>query len=59
MSSSDRDRGRVTVVGTTSVSIGVFWYVWGAWGFWWGVLCGLGWPVWLGYRLAKHLVQHP
>jgi hypothetical protein len=38
-----------------SVGLGVFWYVWGAQGFWWGWLYGLFWHVWVGYRLAEYL----
>jgi len=37
-----------------SVSIGVWWYVWGIYGFWWGVCYGFFWPVWLGFRLAAY-----
>lgn len=37
-----------------SVAIGVWWYVWGIYGFWWGVCYGFFWPVWLGYRLAAY-----
>ena len=39
-----------------SVAIGVFWFVWGHYGFWWGILYGLFWPVWLGYRLAHFIL---
>jgi hypothetical protein len=38
------------------VGLGVWWFVWGAKGFWWGVLYGLFWPVWAGYRLADYLL---
>ena len=38
------------------VGLGVFWFVWGHYGFWWGVLYGLCWPVWAGYRLAEALL---
>lgn len=37
------------------VSAGVFWFVWGARGFWWGVLYAVFWPVWLGFRMAETL----
>lgn len=47
---------RITSVAIVSgVGIGVFWYVWGAVGFWWGVLYGLFWQVWVGYRMARWL----
>lgn len=48
--------GRTTSVGTfgLSVAIGVWWYVWGVYGFWWGVCYGFFWPVWLGFRLAAY-----
>lgn len=36
--------------------MGVWWFVWGLYGFWWGVLYGLFWPVWAGYRLADFLL---
>jgi hypothetical protein len=36
--------------------LGVFWNIWGAYGFWWGVLYGLWWPTWVGYWLAGMLL---
>jgi hypothetical protein len=50
---------RVTVrIGTGwAIGIGVWWFVWGAKGFWWGVLYGTFWPVWVGYRLADALLE--
>jgi hypothetical protein len=39
------------------VGIGVWWFVWGAKGFWWGVLYGLGWEIWVGYRLAEFFMK--
>ena len=41
---------------TIPVSIGVFWYVWGVYGFWWGLLYGGFWEVWVGFRLAHYLI---
>jgi hypothetical protein len=38
------------------IAIGIWWYVWGAKGFWWGVIYGLGWEIWVGYKLAEHLM---
>ena len=38
------------------VALGVFWYVWGAKGFWWGVFYGLFWKFIAGYHLAAWLV---
>jgi len=35
---------------------GVFWFVWGYYGFWWGILYGLFWPMWIGYRIAEYLL---
>ena len=35
---------------------GVWWFVWGKVGFWWGALYGLFWPIWLGYRIAAILL---
>jgi hypothetical protein len=43
--------------GSLGVAIGVWWYVWGLYGFWWGVLYGLFFPVWLGFRLAEFLLK--
>lgn len=39
------------------IAIGVWWFVWGVKGFWWGALYGLGWPVWLGYRVAEYALK--
>jgi len=39
-----------------SVGLGVFWFVWGAKGFWWGLWYGAFWPSWVGYRLAAWLM---
>lgn len=38
------------------VGIGVWWFVWGVKGFWWGVLYGICWEIWGGYRLAAYLL---
>lgn len=40
-----------------SVGVGVFWAVWGVYGFWWGLLYGFFWPVWAGYHLALYLLS--
>lgn len=40
-----------------SFGLGVWWYTWGVYGFWWGVLYGMCWPVWLGWRLAEALLS--
>lgn len=36
--------------------LGVLWFVWGYYGFWWGVLYGLFWPCWIGYHLAAAML---
>lgn len=46
----------VTATLASGVGFGVWWYVWGLYGFWWGVLYGVFWQVWAGYRLAMHLL---
>ena len=38
------------------IGIGVWWYIWGLYGFWWGILYGLFWEVWAGIKLAHYLV---
>lgn len=51
-----------TSVGSFGLSVagGVWWYVWGVYGFWWGLLYGFFWPVWVGYRLAAYFLGvHP
>lgn len=47
----------VRVVGNLGVGFGIFWVAWGKFGFWWGVLYGACWPIWLGYRLAEYLLK--
>lgn len=37
--------------------MGVFWYVWGLYGFWWGLAYGLFWQIWLGYRIAAYVLS--
>lgn len=37
----------------SGAGIGVFWFVWGKLGFWWGLLYGFSWPIWIGYRIAE------
>ena len=41
----------------SGIGLGVWWVVWSVKGFWWGVLYGLGWPVWVGYRMAEFLTR--
>ena len=41
-----------------AIGVGVWWYVWGLYGFWWGVLYGTCWQIWVGYRLAVYLLTH-
>lgn len=36
----------------------VFWRAWTAFGFWWGVLLGLFWEVWLAVRYVMPWVLH-
>ena len=43
------------LIARTEVALGVLWFVWGAKGFWWGVLYALCWETWVGYRLAAWL----
>lgn len=46
--------------GSFGVAIGVFWYVWGVYGFWWALVYALCWPEWIGFRLAAYLLAvHP
>ena len=51
------DGRKVSIVLCTGVGFGVFWFVWGKYGFWWGVLYGVFWETWLGYRLAEWLLR--
>ena len=41
----------------TSVTFGVWWNVWGVYGFWWGVWYGLFWEIWVGYKLSEFLLK--
>lgn len=51
------DNGRFRVhLAPAGVGLGVFWFIWGHYGFWWGVLYGLFWPLWAGFKLAAFLV---
>lgn len=50
-------KNSMTIYGFGGVGCGVFWYVWGVHGFWWGVFYGLFWHYWLGYRLAFYLLS--
>lgn len=40
-----------------AIGAGVFWAAWSAHGFWWGLLYGLFWVFWVGYRLADYLLR--
>ena len=42
--------------GVLGPGLGIWWYVWSAYGFWWGLWYGALWPVWIGYRLAAWLL---
>ncbi len=58
---SERD-GQATAmnaftIASCSVGLGVWWAVWDVYGFWWGLLYGLFWHEWVGYRLATFLVS--
>jgi hypothetical protein len=52
------DTNTIHVAGTGGIGIGIWWYVWGIYGFWWGALYGIGWPIWVGFRLAKYLLTY-
>ena len=39
------------------IGAGVFWAVWGKYGFWWALLYGTLWETWFGYRLASWLLS--
>lgn len=41
--------------GFGGAGFGVFWYALGTVGFWWALLYGIFWPVWLGFRVAEAL----
>lgn len=51
MADSDR-RYYTAVVPWTGIGWGVWWYVWGTKGFWWGVVYGMFWPIIAGFRFA-------
>lgn len=55
---ADDERPGYSPIGfiTIEIGVGVWWYVWGLYGFWWGALYGIGWEVWVGYRLASYLL---
>lgn len=42
---------------TIGIGIGVFWCVWDARGFWWGLLYGSFWPIWVGHHVASLWVK--
>lgn len=39
------------------IFVGVFWALWGPYGFWWALLYAAFWPVWFGFRLAQWLAS--
>ena len=45
----------VRVAGFGGVGVGVFWIAWTNVGFWWALLYGAFWPVWVGARVASLL----
>ena len=48
---------KTSIIFSIGAGVGVFWYVWGLYGFWWGLLYGIFWHVWGGYRLAEFLLK--
>lgn len=46
----------ITTGALGGIGWGVMWAVWGVHGFWWGLLYGLVWPIWIGFRLAQYLL---
>ena len=48
--------GIVNVTVSSGIGIGVFWFAWGKFGFGWGILYGIFYQVWFGYRLAEWLL---
>jgi hypothetical protein len=48
--------GAIIGIARFSVTLGVFWHLWGVWGFWWGLLIGLFWEVWLGVKVLAPMV---
>jgi hypothetical protein len=55
---SEKTPVKVTVSNAflSGFGLGVFWSAWDAVGFWWALLYGMFWPVWLGYLLAEKLL---
>lgn len=41
----------------SGVGMGVLWYVWGLYGFWWGLLYGVFWETWVGFHMAAWLLS--
>ena len=39
------------------IGIGAWWHIWGIYGFWWGMLYGVFWEVWVGIKLVHYLVN--
>jgi len=39
------------------IGIGIFWSAWHHYNFWWGLLYGGFWPVWVGFRFAEWLFK--
>ena len=46
----------VNITGFGGVGLGVFWFAWTKFGFWWGLCYGIFWPTWVGFRLAEYLL---
>jgi hypothetical protein len=38
------------------IAFGVFWHIWGIYGFWWGLLYGFFWVLWVGYKLSAYVI---
>lgn len=49
---SDTQTQTVSATVPFGVGFGVFWFVWGVHGFFWALLYGAFWPLWVGYRVA-------
>ena len=50
-------RGARIIIGVGGPGLGVFWAAWSYVGFWWALLYGFFWPVWIGFRLAEYLFR--
>jgi len=61
---NEQSETKYVASGFGGVGTGVCWYIWtkgtlSAATFFWGLLYGAFWPVWLGYRLAEILKPLP